>query len=157
MTDFPATEKVRILLSEYAALRSEILSRTNQGYQLLVVGMAAMGFFAAIYKDSPWELLLLVGALLITVYAFACWFVLRDIHKLAARVREIEIDVNDRCGEDLLVWENLSGWTKTGFWLGFRPLPRQKLENAPIPIRTTRGRVVTASNTPGTHQTGKIA
>lgn len=143
MTDFPAIEKVRVLLAEYSALRSEIVSRMNHGYQLLVVATAAMAFFAAMYKDyrdAPLLLLLFIAVLLIVVYVLACWFILRDIYKLANRVREIEIDVNDRCGEDLLLWENLSGGAKTGFWIGFRPLPRAELERAPSPIRTRRGK-----------------
>jgi hypothetical protein len=41
------------------------------------------------------------------IYAFACWFILRDLKKLARGGCEIEIDANDRCGEDLLIWENL--------------------------------------------------
>lgn len=149
MPDFPAAEKVRVLLAEYAALRSEIVARTNHGYQLLVVATAAMAFFAAIYTALPWLLLLVIGTVMSMVYVLASWFVLRDIYKLAARVRDIEIDVNDRCGEDLLLWENLSGAASTGFWIGFRPLPREELEKAPTPIRTSKGKFIAAADASG--------
>jgi hypothetical protein len=110
-----------------------------------VVGTAAMAFFAAIYEKAPWQLLAFVGVLLPIVYVFACWFILRDIYKLAARVREIENDVNDRCGEDLLLWEQLSGGASTGFWIGFKPLSREKLKTVPRPIRTKRGEPILES------------
>jgi len=139
MNDFPMPEKVRILLTEYSALRAEIVARMNHGYQLLVVAVAAMAFFATLWTNSTWQMLSLVGTLMALGYAFACWFILRDIHKLASRLREIEIDVNDRAGEDLLLWENLSGGAKTGFWGGVCRLPRHMLKQAPNPVHTRKG------------------
>jgi hypothetical protein len=132
-------EKLRVLLTEYSALRSEIVARIGHGYQLLAIGTAAMAFFAVIYKGAPWQLLTFIGALMIVVYVFGCWFILRDIYKLAGRVREIEYDVNDRCEEDLLLWETLSGGAKTGFWLGYMPFPRHEMKTLPKPRRTFRG------------------
>jgi len=43
------------------------------------------------------------------------WVTYRDIVKAAARIRELEKDINVRAGEDLLVWETFWGGAVTGF------------------------------------------
>jgi hypothetical protein len=53
-------------------------------------------------------------------HARAMRFMRRDITHAAERVAQLELEVNSRAGEKLLVWENEWGGHKTGFW-GPRP------------------------------------
>jgi hypothetical protein len=71
----------------------------------------------------------------------------RDVQGLAARTREIELDVNERAKEDLLVWESLWGDAATGFWWWqwSPPLNRSTLERAKPPLRTFRGKLIEPS------------
>ena len=66
----------------------------------------------------------------------------RDLHKAVQRVREIEIDINDRVGEDLLIWENLWGGAKTGFFGNARPLPRSTFKTVAFPVRSRGGELI---------------
>jgi hypothetical protein len=123
MSDFPPPEKVRILLAEHSALRSEIVARMGHVYQVMTVLVAGTAILIGLKQLVQWFYPLLVILVVLAVVAF--WYVNRDIWKAAARLREIEIDVNDRAGEDLLVWENL--WRSTGYWGRAPILPRSKI------------------------------
>jgi hypothetical protein len=135
MSDFPPPEKVRILLAEHTALRSEIIARMGHVYQVMAVLAAGTAILIGLKQLVPWFYPILVILVVLAVVAF--WYVNRDIWKAAARLREIEIDVNDRAGEDLLVWENL--WRSTGYWGRAPILPRSKLSELQKPERTFRG------------------
>jgi hypothetical protein len=139
MSDFSEPEKVRILLSEYAALKAEIMARTGHGYQITGFFLTALAIFAT--QGFSWKVGIYLAAV-VAVLAFALWFTWRDIHKASRRIREIELDVNDRAGEDLLVWEHLFG----NLWGGLRMKPwtiaadsREVLKNMSLPERTFKG------------------
>jgi hypothetical protein len=72
----------------------------------------------------------------------------RDANRIAQRLREIELDVNDRLKEDLLVWENLWGDSATGFWWWGEPLPRSHLDDVKPPFRTYRGKEMAPDASP---------
>jgi hypothetical protein len=136
VAEFPPSERVRILLAEHSSLRAEIVARTGHGYQVTGFFIASLSILAtSVFSVRVFAYLFAVILIGIT----SGWFVLRDIGKAAARIREIEIDVNDRVGEDLLIWENLSGGAKTGFWGTAQRLLRGELKNADRPVRTFRG------------------
>jgi hypothetical protein len=107
MSDFSSVEKVRILLAEHSALRSEIVARMGHVFQVAAVGATGVAILIGLNKLPSLYAILAI----LLVLAVALWFISRDIWKAAERLREIEIDINDRAGEDLLVWENL--WRST--------------------------------------------
>src|SRR5207253_220924 len=113
--------KVQILLQEYASLRTEIVHRTNNMFQLISVGAVIFGLGVS---GTSWYRIgvdLAVGAL-------AVWYfrrlIARDIRKAATRLREIERSLNSRAGETLLVWETYFGGDVTGWWGRGEELPR---------------------------------
>jgi hypothetical protein len=141
MSDLPQPEKVRILLAEHSALRAEFVARTGHGYQMVAVGATGLAISSALFQHTInmlafWAIL----AIFVLVLGGAIWFILRDIRNFAERLREIEIDINDRAGEDLLVWQNLWAFPVTGYWGRAQPLPRSKLSELPRPERTFRGK-----------------
>jgi hypothetical protein len=142
MSDFPPSEKVRVLLAEHAGLRAEIVARIGHSYQLLAVGTTAMTLFIALstmpHRRLYWAIVIAIGM----IFSFALWVCWRDSQRAAARIREIEIDVNDRVGEDLLVWENLWGGGRTGLWWSAVPRAREILKAAQKPRRTRAGEPV---------------
>jgi hypothetical protein len=140
MSDFPQLEKVRILLTEYATLRAEIVARIGHMYQMIGYGAAAILLLIALSPTARLFYPMLV--IIVAVFGFALWVYWRDLLKAGRRIREIELDVNDRAQEDLLVWENLWGAGATGFFGPGHPLPRSHLADLkPFP-RTWRGQIL---------------
>jgi hypothetical protein len=116
-----ARERVEILMHEYNALRSEIVTRTSVGFQRLAVGAAV----AAWLGSYPFTFRVGLG-LLLTAAAFGAsvWVNRRDHGKLAARLRQIEARVDAETGEwHLLQWERRWGSASTGWWGRAKPLP----------------------------------
>jgi hypothetical protein len=140
MSDFPPPEKVRILLAEHSALRAEFVARTGHGYQMVAVGATGLALSPALFQHIINTLAFCaILAIFVLVLGGASWFILRDIRNVAERLREIEIDINDRAGEDLLVWQNLWAFPVTGYWGRAQPLPRSKLSECAKPERTFKG------------------
>jgi hypothetical protein len=123
-------EKIQILLAEYSGLRGEITSRTGYGFQ---VGAATLIAITWLFQQpnlaslKVWIAVLIIAA---GVALFA-WVNVRDIWKAAARLRELEHEINSRAGQHLLVWERLSGAANKGFLEGIpsknETLPKSKL------------------------------
>jgi hypothetical protein len=140
-SEFSQPERVRILLTEWSALRAEMVARMTHGYQLLTVATAAITILV-IAGTNPATPRLLTYALAIVfavAYAFAAWFVLRDSFKLRDRLLQIEASINERVGEDLIVWETLWGGLGIGFWGKAKPRPVQFLSTVVPPERTFKG------------------
>jgi hypothetical protein len=147
--------KIQVLLAEHATLRAEIVARIGHVYQL--IGAGATVLTVLLITLNPFRLRFLgkvasgtdrrrsqilffsMAALFLSIFAWATLSYVRDANRIAQRVREIELDVNDRLKEDLLVWENLWGDSSTGFWWWSGPLPRSRLAGAKPPSRTYRG------------------
>jgi hypothetical protein len=140
MSDFPPSEKVRILLAEHSSLRSEIVARMGHVYQVAAVGATGVAILIALHQLMPSSFCVILALILVlgVLAAAAFWFINRDIWKAAERLREIEIDINDRAGEDLLVWEIL--WRSTSYWGRARTLPQSTLSGLQPPERTFRGK-----------------
>jgi hypothetical protein len=133
-------EKIQILLCEHRMLRDEIIARMAHVHQLIAIGVSALALLiglGALASPKFWIALGLVASVL----AVAFWIWLRDIKKAGARIREIELDVNERVGEDLLIWENLWGGGVTGFIGRAKPFPRSHLAKLQKYPRTFRGQV----------------
>ena len=135
MTDH---ELVTILLKEYDGLRVEITARTGYGFQ--TVSFSIIGFiFLASRAASP-DLIFWTSLVLgLIVIAFAAYFNLREIGRASHRIAEIELDVNARVGEDLLIYENLCSPSATGYFKWSGCLPRSTLRKKQRPQRTKQG------------------
>jgi hypothetical protein len=135
MTD---QERVTILLKEYDGLRAEVTARTGFGFQTVNFGIVAFIFLAtrAASLDVIFWISLVLG---IIVIGFSTYFNLRDIGRASRRIAEIELDINARVGEDLLIWENLYSPGATGYFGRARPRPRNLLQNRKAPPRTKQG------------------
>ncbi len=104
-------EKIKVLLSEYNALSSQIISRFAGQCQLYSM-MAALtiGLLSAYFAHFiGWGSLL---ALFVLTALISTWLWLdidRDIAKAALRIRGIEARINLSAGEQLLEWETKWG------------------------------------------------
>lgn len=114
--------KVRILLQEYAGLRSEIQARTNNLYQLGAAGTVL--FVWIIGRPLGFSFWFTLATSLVVV-SYLYWLIGRDVEKAATRLRELEKNINNRAGEALLVWETRWGGAVTGSWGRAKPLPPQ--------------------------------
>lgn len=125
MDILPQSDKIQILLHEYDGLRSEIVQRwAGTQQQISIAVLVLMGVITVLVSTKPEYpriLHVILGiAACIFIYAMALGY--RDTCKAAERVREIEQDVNQRAGEELLQWESRWGGCVTGFWGFARPL-----------------------------------
>jgi hypothetical protein len=150
--------KVQVLLAEHATLRAEIVARIGHVYQLIGAGVTVLTVL--LITLNPFKLTFLgnvasrsdqkrsqilfasMAALFLCVFLWSTASYVRDANRIAQRLREIELDVNDRLKEDLLIWENLWGDSATGFWWWGAPLPRSNLGNVKPPARTYRGKEI---------------
>jgi hypothetical protein len=121
-------ERIQILLQEYSTLRSEILTRTSNMYQLIVGAPTAWIFL--LEHRSNFTVFWLFFAILVVGCCILGWFISRDISKAARRLRELESDINRRANENLLVWETQWGGDVTGFWGRAEPLPQNHVFTA---------------------------
>lgn len=114
-------ERASILLHEYDGLRTEIIHRTNNMYQLFAADALVMGWIATseFFILRTW--IVLAAAAAATIYLVL--LIRRDINKAADRLAEIEEQVDRDTGERyLLRWERQSGGHKTGYLGRARPL-----------------------------------
>ena len=115
----PPQTKIQVLLAEYSGLRNEIVQREGHAHQAIaVIGVVFLWLVKRGAADRPFwtafAVLLLFGAL-------EAWFITRDMYNAAARVCEIEEQVNAMGGEELLVWERKWGSHKArSMFLGRR-------------------------------------
>lgn len=132
LSDLSQKDRIQILLSEYAALRAEIVARTGFGFQIAAVALAGITWFMQQeIEDKPWWFWL-VMSLVIICFIVAMFVNVRDLTRAAHRLKQIEHEVNSRAGEHLLVWETLGGvLTRMGLMRSFfsmvKTLPRSEL------------------------------
>jgi hypothetical protein len=121
MSDELLTErdKIQILLQEYNTLRSELVSGSNRSFQLLSVGSALFVLIVSRPLDRRFWTAIVAS---IIALSYGRFITLRDIRRLAKRVRELEHEINRRAGEELLVWESRWGMAATGFYFEHLPL-----------------------------------
>ena len=132
-SDLSQKDRIAILMGEYATLRAELIARTSFGFQTAAVLLTAMTWFVSQSNlgGRHYYFWLIVGFIGLG-FASAIFVNVRDLKKIARRLKEIEHEVNSRAGEHLLVWETLSGvFTRMRPWQSFlRPaatLPREFL------------------------------
>lgn len=119
-------EHVTILLAEYNALRTEINNRTNHMFTLLAVGwgLAAWVLTYVIVphgsETQSWTTgRIAEGVTLVVSFAGvsgALWAIsVRDVNFAAARVIQIENEINEMAEKKLLRWEMIWGGFAHGF------------------------------------------
>jgi hypothetical protein len=113
MTD---TEMIPILFKEYDTLRSELVSRINYWYTLAGLALLAFGWLV---QRNQWRDPVTYVALVLLVIAGTCFALLlsRDVRLIAARIRELEAEINQLAGRDLLKWETRLGNAKISNYL----------------------------------------
>lgn len=97
--------KVALLLKEYDALRSEMVTRINNRFAIVGFVVALVAFLAS-RSDIP-----IVGRSLLAggaaVLIFAVWWRFGQLMKRCSlRLAQIERQVNNVMGEDILIWES---------------------------------------------------
>lgn len=155
--------KINVLLAEYNTLRAEAVARSSHLFQLVAAAGASFAFVIGSFiswmtnwKVMPntifWVSLVLIIIAFIAVLAAVCVLSVmmrRDLEKAVRRVAEIELDVNERIGEDLLIWENLCGGRVTSYWDREAPChPRSKLKELTRPQRSKNGDLLVQSEMP---------
>ena len=115
-------ERINILLKEYDTLRAEILQRTNAGFALVGVEVAAFTWLLTQCLTRGlrwWQWLILF--LLALVFGCAAWkgqqFINVQIRRCAVRIWRIERWINYLAGDHLLEWETRWGMGATGHHL----------------------------------------
>ena len=132
LSDLVQKDRIQILLSEYTALRSEVLSRTGYGFQIMGISSVVLTWAATQSSSSIskffWPVMILIGiGFVISIFVNT-----RDLTKAANRIKDIEHEINSRAGEHLLIYETLSGaLTRMGLFKSFfsriEPLPGHEL------------------------------
>jgi hypothetical protein len=104
-------DKIQILLNEYNSLRTEVIHRTNNLYQMIAVGAVLFSLaLARPYMDVRFWFAISIGVGVLAVFGF---LIHNDLEKAARRLRELESDINHRAGETLLIWETVWGGVKS--------------------------------------------
>jgi hypothetical protein len=117
MATVTEADKIQILLAEYTSLRDEVMQRDSSLNQFLIYGaisiVAIIGFMIQYPSATAASvtLLLLDGALVF----FGFKMIEFDVLRIATRLLEIEKLVNERAGEQLLVWESTHGIARQGY------------------------------------------
>jgi hypothetical protein len=114
-------DHVEVLFKEYDTLRTEIISRTSNAHQLATVfAVLWVGVFSWLVSRigiTPRGIAALVGVTVAFVAVLAAvnrWVIQLDISNAAARIRELEAEINRLCGAELLKWETHWGGGRYG-------------------------------------------
>jgi hypothetical protein len=106
---FTQKDKVKILFHEYDTLRTEVIHRINNGYQL-IAGVTGLLIWLVSHAGVNWRFCILLGISVAVVLVL--WRgIYQDIKTIARRLRELENEINKLAGETLLVWE--TRWSPT--------------------------------------------
>jgi hypothetical protein len=114
------SDKVNSLLFEYNSLRSEIMQRNSVFNQYCVISVpasvAAVSVVTSAFPPLGIILFLVICCLLYVVFRIIEF----DTLAAAARVRELEAQINEMAGERLLTWETDHGLNQVGYRDRFR-------------------------------------
>jgi len=117
---FSTSDKVNSLLFEYNSLRSEIMQRNSVFNQYCVISVpasvAAVSVVTSAFPPLGIVLFLVICCLLYVVFRIIEF----DTLAAAARVRELEAQINEMAGERLLTWETDHGLNSVGYRDRFR-------------------------------------
>jgi hypothetical protein len=119
------TDKITILMHEYDTLRDELIQRWVGAQTDISIGVLVLVGVLTVMFTSQVNLArsIILGGIVtlgVIVFIYAMWLVFVDNQRAAARLREIEQEVNSRAGEELLKWETRWGGAATGYWTPWR-------------------------------------
>jgi hypothetical protein len=106
-------ERLQVLLAEYSSLRSEINARMTSVYT--VASFSAAVVIWLLQQDAGHRLYLGLAAAVVGL-SICAWTLTRDLVRTALRVKQIELEVNRRVGERLMVWETEWGGQTSSLW-----------------------------------------
>jgi len=109
LSDLTQKDRIQIMLSEYAAIRAEVLARTGYGFQ--VFGFFTVVLTWVVTQSSTVSPLLFWPVLVAIVAGFVVLDFVnsRDLRIAAEHLKKMEHEINSRAGEHLLVWETQYG------------------------------------------------
>jgi hypothetical protein len=115
MTSNLESDKLRVLLCEYGALRDEVLQRdTSLNQFLILAGIATVAVGALMLNYSVSLGIVLLGLVAALIF-FAFKMIEHDVLEAASRLLELEDEINRRVGERLMNWESTHGLHKVGY------------------------------------------
>jgi hypothetical protein len=101
---------IEILLKEYDTLRAEIIARQSGAYQATVIAGAV---FAWVLSHTSGRKLWLTIATLSVLFILAAYRVIKDECLISWRVADLETQINQLAGVELLKWHNHFGWSRS--------------------------------------------
>lgn len=104
-------EKIRILLAEYAGLRSHVTARIGHGLQVSGFIVTALSLLAT--QNVSWKTIIVLFFIFV-LFIVTMIIISRDLWKASIRLREIEDKINYYAGEELLIWE--TQWGERSRW-----------------------------------------
>lgn len=109
-------QRLEVLFKEYDTLRTEIISRMGHMFQIIGFGAALVAVFLPWVWSRSTDVHYWVVVPFIAIVCFGLWAMVHiEIANAAARIREIELEVNTIAGHDLLRWETRRGRARN--WL----------------------------------------
>jgi hypothetical protein len=127
-------DKIQILLQEYSTLRAELISLGNKQFQIAALAGVVVTLTIARPVDTRFWIAILIG---LTALSCLSGLMIRDIRRVARRVIELETEINQRAGEELLAWESRWGAAVTGFLFRRPPLPPKTVAATVDPASAT--------------------
>jgi len=98
-------QQIKALLEEYKEMRNEIRSTYGQYFSLLF-GIIFTGIFVTFYYAFEKNFLFLAVPYMITGWICLIIIIRLNIQHIAKYIKKIEIDINNKLGEDLLKYES---------------------------------------------------
>ena len=106
-------EKISILALEYSSLRSDINARMSSMFQLSAVFVAIA---ALTFQLSSGVRLVVIASSAFIAFLIGLGLLWHDIVKAGRRVQQLEVEINRRASEKLLIWESELGGLSHGYW-----------------------------------------
>jgi len=103
MTD---SEKIQILLKEYETLRAEMIQRFNHRFGFLTI-IGGLGTFL-LFKASELSIIQTLALVITVIFVILVWLWIGALIAACSRqVAELEKQINELAGEELLRWETI--------------------------------------------------
>jgi cardiolipin synthase (CMP-forming) len=121
-------DHIEILFKEYDTLRKQVVSRISNWYQLAGAFAITVGWLLSRPPSMGW--LGPVAGLTFAALVFGGTLA-RDIHICAARLQELEVEINKLAGAELLKWETHYG-VAAYTWYFWRKRPTRKQRSSRV-------------------------
>lgn len=102
-------DRIQILLSEYAAIRAEVVARTEYGFQVFGFFTVVLTWVVTQSSVVPPSIFWPVLTAIVAGFLVLDFVNSRDLRVAAEHLKGLEHEINSRAGEHLLVWETQYG------------------------------------------------